>query len=312
MTNAPTKLPKLPLRFGTPPLLVFGPTASGKSAYAMMRAAERPSLIINADSMQVYRDLRILSARPSGTDEVAVPHALFGHVDGAEAYSTGRYIRDLEPVLERAMADGLRPIIVGGTGLYFRAIVEGLSPVPEIPNDIRARWRELQREVGADALHAILATRDPEMAARLRPSDPQRIVRALEVLDATGRSLASWQAQPGAPLIAAEHCERVLIAAAREEVCARAERRFATMMDGGALAEVRKLIARDLDPALPVMRALGVPQLARHLAGEVTLDEAVGEAVAETRSYIKRQLTWAKRNMADWKALNMAASQVAT
>ncbi len=271
----------------------------------MMRAVERPSLIINADSMQVYRDLRILSARPSGTDEVAVPHALFGHVDGAEAYSAGRYIRDLEPVLDRAMADGLRPIIVGGTGLYFRAILEGLSPVPEIPDDVRARWRLLQREAGADALHAILATRDPEMAARLRPSDPQRIVRALEVLDGTGRSLAMWQAQPGTPLIVAEACERVLITAAREEVCARAARRFAMMMDGGALDEVSHLIARGLDPALPVMRALGVPQLARHLAGEVTRDAAMGDAVADTRGYIKRQLTWAKRNMADWKSVAM-------
>lgn len=292
-------------------ILIAGPTASGKSALAMQLAAERGGVVINADSMQVYRDLRILSARPSATDEVAVPHALFGHVDGAEAYSTGRYIRDLEPVLDRAMADGLRPIIIGGTGLYFRAILEGLSPVPEIPDEVRARWRQLQRDAGADALHAILATRDPEMAARLRPSDPQRIVRALEVLDATGRSLASWQAQPGTPMIAAEHCERVLITGAREEVCARAERRFAMMMDGGALDEVRNLIARDLGPALPVMRALGVPQLARHLAGEVTLDAAVGEAVADTRGYIKRQLTWAKRNMADWKALDMAAPQAA-
>ncbi len=289
--------------FAIPPLIVFGPTASGKSAYALARARERPSLIVNADSMQVYRDLHVLSARPSPADEQAAPHALFGHVDGAQAYSTGRYIGDVAAILQRAATDGLRPIIVGGTGLYIRALLEGLSPVPEVPSHIRDRWRDMQLAQGTDAVYAELAARDPVMAARLRPTDPQRIVRALEVLEATERSLADWQAIPGVPLLHGPLCERVLIAPPRHLVMERAEARLDAMVAGGALTEVAALLARGLDLTLPVMRALGVPLFAAHLGGAMSLDAAVAEAKSETRSYIKRQLTWAKRNMADWPVI---------
>ena len=298
----------MPIHFAVPPLIVFGPTASGKSAYALARARECPSLIVNADSMQVYRDLCMLSARPVPADEATVPHALYGHVDGAEAYSTGRYVRDLEPVLEQASDDGLRPIIVGGTGLYIRAFLEGLSPVPDIPAAVRDRWRTLQREAGTEAVYTELMARDPPMAARLRPSDPQRIVRALEVLDATGRSLADWQAMPGVPLLHANACERVLIAPPRQDVMARADARFDAMVASGALTEVSSLLVRGFDPSLPVMRALGVPQLAAYLRGTMPLDAAVAEAKAETRAYIKRQLTWAKRNMSDWTTIDPGVS----
>jgi tRNA dimethylallyltransferase len=287
----------------TRPLLIFGPTASGKSAYALAQAAERPSLIVNADSMQVYADLRVLTARPSPADEAAAPHALYGHVDGAEAYSTGRYLRDLAPVLARAAAEGRRPIVVGGTGLYFRAILHGLSPIPEIPAEIRARWRGHQADTPPAALHALLAARDPETAARLRPTDPQRVVRALEVLDATGRPLSRWQAEPGRPLLDAAACTCVVIAPPRQTVLARVDARFDAMVAAGACDEVARLVARGLDPGLPVMRALGVPPLAAHLSGAVDLASAVATAKADTRAYVRRQLTWLRRNMASWKNL---------
>jgi tRNA dimethylallyltransferase len=250
--------------------------------------------------MQVYADLRILSARPSVADEAAHPHALYGHVDGAVAYSTGHYVRDLAPVLARAAQDGLRPIIVGGTGLYYRAILQGLSPVPEIPDEVRAHWRSFVAEVGASEAHRLLATRDSVMAERLRPSDPQRIARALEVIEATGRSLAWWQAQPGVPLLDAEACERVVVSPPRAVVLDRVDRRLDAMVAEGGLVELAALLARGLDPALPVMRALGVPQLAEHLTGAVTLDMALAAAKADTRAYVKRQATWLRRNMSSW------------
>lgn len=284
------------------PLLIAGPTASGKSAYALARAAERPSLVINADSMQVYVDLVLLSARPSAEDEAEVPHALYGHVDGAEAYSAGRYAREVAPVLERARVEGLRPIIVGGTGLYFRALLEGLSPVPAIDADVRAHWRAEAERLGPMALHGELTRRDPVMGGRLRPSDPQRVTRALEVLEATGRSLAEWQAIKGEPLLDEAACERVVVLPSRAELHARADARFDAMMAAGALDEVMRLAARGLGPALPVMRALGVPQLLAHVAGEVSLADAVDQAKAETRQYIKRQVTWLRRNMIAWTA----------
>jgi tRNA dimethylallyltransferase len=270
----------------------------------MARAAEQPSLIINADSMQVYADLRILSARPSAADEAHVPHALYGHVDGAEAYSAGRYVREVAVVLERAAGEGRRPIIVGGTGLYFKALLDGLSPVPAIPHDIRTFWRDVAARHEPPDLHAILAARDPEMAARLRPSDPQRVTRALEVIEATGQSLSVWQATPGVPLIDEADCERVAILPPREALYARADARLDAMVTHGALDEIAKLRARNLDAALPVMRALGVPQLMQHALGAMSLDDALAAAKLETRRYIKRQQTWISRNMTSWKHLS--------
>jgi tRNA dimethylallyltransferase len=286
---------------GVSPILIAGPTASGKSAYAMARAAEAPSVIVNADSMQVYADLRLLTARPGQDDEARLPHALFGFVDGADAYSTGRYLEDVARVLGDAARTGRRAIIVGGTGLYFKALLEGLSPVPPIPADVRAFWRSEAQRLGAAALHGVLTQRDPDMGAQLRPSDPQRVTRALEVLDATGRSLAEWQRIPGTPLILEAQCETVVILPDRAALFARADARFDAMIDRGALNEVAALAERRLDPALPVMRALGVPQLMQHVAGQLPLSEAVTEAKLETRRYIKRQMTWIKKNMMSWK-----------
>lgn len=286
-----------------PPLLIAGPTASGKSALALQRAAREASVIINADSMQVYADLRILTARPTPEDETQIAHALYGFVDGKDAYSTGRYVTDVARVLEVGARDGLRPIIVGGTGLYFKALLDGLSPVPAVADDIRAFWRSQATRLGPAALHAELAERDPEMAARLRPSDPQRVTRALEVLAATGRSLADWQAVPGAPLIDVSACEKIVVMPAREALFQRADARFDAMVAAGALAEVRSLVMHELDPTLPVMRALGVRHLIHHAIGQTTLEDAVASAKQDTRHYIKRQLTWIRRNMSSWNTI---------
>lgn len=266
----------------------------------MARARERPSVIVNADSMQVYGDLQVLTARPSLEEQAGVPHRLFGHSDGAVAYSTGQYVRELATVLIEAEGSGLWPIIIGGTGLYFRAILEGLSPVPEIPSQIRVQFRDMQREAGTGEVYRLLTERDPVMASRLKPSDPQRIVRALEVVEATGRSLSWWQSVPGTPILHAEACERIVVSPDKETVQRRADERFDRMIETGAVDEVKRLLLRELSPELPVMRALGVPQLAAYLRGEVALDDAVTSSKLETRAYIKRQRTWIKRNMSAW------------
>lgn len=286
-----------------PPLLIAGPTASGKSAYALARASDEPSLIFNADSMQVYADLRVLTARPTAEDEARQAHALYGIIPAHVAYSTGQYLQAVAQVLEAAAAERLRVIVVGGTGLYFKALLEGLSPVPTVDPDIRAFWRAEATRVGPLALHGLLAARDPLAAARLQPTDPQRVTRALEVWEQTGRSLVDWQRQTGTPLLDADVCERVVMLPDRAELLARADTRFDTMIDGGALDEVARLAAQNLDPALPAMRALGVPQLMAHLRGDVDLATAVALAKLATRQYIKRQTTWIKNQMISWKHL---------
>ena len=282
-----------------PPILIAGPTASGKSALALRLAEALRGVIINADALQVYRDLSILTARPTPEDEARAPHDLYGHVPVTDAYSVGRYVIDVAAALEHARGDGLRPIIVGGTGLYFKALLEGLSPVPEIAADVRAHWRAEAQRLGAAGLHAILAERDPEMAMRLKPSDPQRLTRALEVLDATGRSLGDWQRQPGIPVLAAPSI-RLAIRPDRDQLRARCDARFDQMMAAGALGEVRRLKALQLDPALPALGALGVAPLLAHLKGETALLDAVTRAKLDTWHYVKRQLTWLKRNMRSW------------
>lgn len=257
-------------------------------------------VIINADAMQVYRELPILSARPLANDEARAPHWLYGHVPAAEAYSVGRYVIDVAAALGKARDGGLRPIIVGGTGLYLKALLEGLSPVPDIPVAVRAHWRAEAQRSGAAALHATLAVRDPEMAQRLSSSDTQRLTRALEVIDGTGHSLAHWQRQRGVAVLGDGATVRLVTRPGRAELLRRCDDRFDQMMAMGALDEVCALRALHLDAALPAMGALGVAPLLAHLDGAMRLDDAVARAKLDTRQYAKRQQTWLKRNMMSW------------
>jgi tRNA dimethylallyltransferase len=291
-------------------VLIAGPTASGKSGAGLELAARFGGTIINADSMQVYRELRLLTARPSEADEARVPHRLYGTVSAAHAYSVGRWLGDVGSAMAEAHKEGRLPILVGGTGLYFKALTEGLAPVPDIPAEIRSYWRERSEQLGRDALHAELAARDPAMAARLGPADPQRIVRALEVIDATGVSLAEWQGGNAAPLLGAGDALRLVIAPEREPLYATIDARFDRMIEDGALDEVRALLGLELDPGLPAMRAHGVRELAAYLSGALTREEAVAQAKTESRRYAKRQMTWARRFMSQWHWFPNAAAAI--
>jgi len=281
-------------------VLIAGPTASGKSALAIDLADRLGGVIVNADSMQVYRDLRVLTARPTPAEEARVPHRLYGFVPAAENYSVGRWLLDARSALEAAEGQGRPPIFVGGTGLYFKALLDGLSPVPDVPASIREQWRARARTMTPAALHAALAERDPAMARRLRPSDPQRVARALEVLEATGRSLSAWQAEPGRPLLEPASTLRIVLAPERAALAARIDARFDEMIEAGAVDEVAALAALNLNASLPAMRAHGVRPVMAYLAGGIGLEEAGEATKGEIRRYAKRQLTWARRFMADW------------
>lgn len=285
-------------------VLIAGPTASGKSGLAVGLAEQLGGTVINADSMQVYRDLRILTARPTVADEARVPHALYGFLSGAEAYSAGRYAVDVAGAIAHARAAGRVPIVAGGTGLYFKVLLEGLSPVPPADPLVRDFWRAQARVRPATELHALLAARDPETAARLMPTDPQRIVRALEVLESTGRSLAEWQRAPGIPVLREHDTVRLVVMPERAALDAGIEARFDAMMAGGALEEVRTLLTAGYSSELPLMRALGVAPLARHLRGAASLPDAIAAAKGDTRKYAKRQRTWLRRNMSAWNLVN--------
>ncbi len=284
-------------------MLIAGPTASGKSALAVALARRRGGTVINADSMQVYRDLRVLSARPDAAEEASVPHRLYGHVDGAVNHSAARYVLDVGPLLAGLERAGSLPVLVGGTGLYFKALTEGLSPMPPVPDDVRSALRTRVEGLETAFLHAELGQRDPEMAARLRPGDRLRIMRALEVMLATGRSLASFQGERQPGPLAQGRLLRLFVMPERAEVRARIDARFEAMMAQGALDEVAALRGRGLDPLLPVMRAHGVPGLIAHLDGQISLAEAVARGQADTRAYAKRQVTWFRHQMAGWRAV---------
>lgn len=281
-------------------VLIAGPTASGKSALALSLAREVGGLVVNADSMQVYRDLRVITARPTPEEERQAPHRLYGHADGATNYSVGRYVEDASRILIQARESGRLPILVGGTGLYFRALLEGISAIPPVPSEIRERVRAEADGRPTPDLHQELGRRDPETAGRLRPSDRLRVLRALEVFGATGRPLGSFHGQRGTRLLAAEACAKLFLAPDRGWLRARIDARFAAMVETGALEEVRALGARRLDPALPVMRAHGVPGLLAYLRGEASLEEAVMRGQGDTRRYAKRQFTWFRHQMPGW------------
>ena len=281
-------------------VLIAGPTASGKSALALKLAGKLRGAVINADSMQVYRDLRVITARPSPQEEAQAPHLLFGHVDAAENYSAGKWRRDVAAAAAEAHAAGLVPIIVGGTGLYFKALTGGLAAVPPVPADIRTAIRARLKAEGIAPLYAELKQRDPQTAARLMPNDRSRIPRALEVFEATGRSISDWHREGMPPLIDPARTAKVFLTCERGELVKRISERFDVMLASGALDEVRALAARKLDPMLPSMKAHGVPWLIRHLAGEIALPEAAEGAKMDTRRYAKRQLTWFRNQLPEW------------
>lgn len=280
--------------------LIAGPTASGKSALALRLAERLGGTVINADSMQVYRDLRIITARPAPDAEARVRHRLYGHVDAAEGYSAGRWLTEVRAEIASATASGRLPVIVGGTGLYFSILSGGLAGMPPIPDPIRRRLRARLAEEGAPALHVELTRRDPLGAERIHPGDRSRIVRALEVLEATGRPLHAWHAGDTAPVLAGITPACVFLAPDRARLRASIEARFDAMLAAGAADEVRALAARGLDPALPVMKAHGVPWLLRLLRGEIGREQARAGAQGDTRRYAKRQFTWFRNQLPGW------------
>jgi tRNA dimethylallyltransferase len=281
-------------------ILIAGPTASGKSALALKLAERLGGTIVNADSMQVYRDLRVITARPTPAEEACVPHRLYGHVDAAENYSVGRWCVDARAAIGECARESRLPIVVGGTGLYFKALTRGLAAVPPVPADIRAGVRERLKTEGLAPLYAELARRDPASAQRIMPGDRARIARALEVLLSTGRSLADWHREGMPPALDAARAVRIFLNPERASLYRHIEERFDLMLAAGALEEVDALRARQLDPALPAMKAHGVPWLIRHLAGEIALAQAAEGAKRDTRRYTKRQATWFRHQLPDW------------
>lgn len=282
-------------------VLIAGPTASGKSALALALARTGRFALVNADSMQVYREMRVLSARPSADEEATAPHFLFGFVSVLAPFSVARWVEAAAPALAEIRGGGLTPIFVGGTGLYFHALLNGLSPIPAIAPETRAAVHAQRDALGAATFYADLVARDPSAEA-LNPNDTQRVLRAAEVLEETGEALSAWQSLKGEAVLDPARCLKVVLAPPRETLYARCDARFDAMMADGALEEARAIQALGLDPAMPAARALGLSHLARHLSGEIPLDQAVAEAKRDTRRYAKRQMTWFRRFMADWRA----------
>lgn len=280
-----------------PVVVIAGPTASGKSRLALDVALEFRGTAINADAMQLYRGLSVLTAAPDPAALARVPHRLYGSTDPAEPCSAGRWRAMAAQEIASAAAASRLPIVVGGTGMYLRSLIAGIARIPPVPTNVRDAVRRRLAVEGAPALHRELAARDRLTAERLAPQDSQRIARALEVLEATGRPLASWMAEPTEGNSGRYRFLIVLLMPPRAELYAGIDARFRAAVEGGALEEVRALAARRLDPALPAMKALGVPELVRHLSGEISLDEAVRLGQQATRRYAKRQMTWFRHQL---------------
>ena len=276
-------------------VLIAGPTASGKSAAALALAEETGGMVINADSMQVYRQAPILTAQPSAQDRVRARHLLYGHVSAHELYSVGRWREDAAKALAEARGAGRLPIFVGGTGMYFMALTEGLADIPVTPAEVRKEARALLDDIGVEALHARLTERDPLTAGKLRPSDPQRVLRAYEVFEATGMPLAEWQEKPAAPLLETSRIAGFVLDMPRERLRARIAARFEAMLEQGGLDEARAL--EGLDPALPAAKLLGLRPLQALAAGRLSQAEALDGAITATRQFAKRQMTWFRHRM---------------
>ncbi len=266
---------------------------------ALRLARETGGEIVNADSMQIYRDLRVLTARPSEAEEELAPHHLYGVADGADGWSVGRWLRAAVQTLGEIKERGRTAIVVGGTGLYFRALTQGLAEIPPIPAEGRAAATALWDEGGEGAVRRALKAGDPVSEARIAPGDRQRLVRALEVFQTTGRALGDWQADT-VPALGPGDWRGLVIEPPRPELYARCDARMLMMLENGGLDEAAALMARGLDPAQPIMKAVGAPEFARHLRGEATLEAAVEAAQQATRNYAKRQLTWFRNQTKGW------------
>lgn len=280
------------LKFDEDVILIAGPTASGKTALAIEIAKANHAEIINTDSMQVYQELQVITARPSAEEEAECPHHLFGYISGREDYSVGRWLEDAEKTLNSCRSNGNKTVFVGGTGLYFNNLIGGLSPIPEIEPEIRDKWRN-GFPGSVDELHQQLARLDPKMASLLEPADRQRITRALEVIESTGKSISFWQNLPVKPVLPETlGIKKILLMPERTLLHERIEKRFDQMVDTGGLDEVAYLLEQEISADKPIMKAIGVPQLASYLRKECTLSAAVEKAKAATRQYAKRQSTW--------------------
>jgi tRNA dimethylallyltransferase len=282
--------------------LIAGPTASGKSTLALRLAQASGAEIVNADSMQLYADLRVVTARPSVEEEARAPHHLFGTVDAADGWSVGRWLRAVTATLDEIAARDRPVVVVGGTGLYFRALTQGLAEIPQVPAEVRRQAQADYDMMGESSFRGRLGAYDPTAALRIAPGDRQRLVRAWEVFAATDTPLTDWQST-GEPALAPGTWRALALEPPREALYARCDARLAAMVEAGALEEVAALAARNLDPALPIMKAVGVREFTAHLRGETALPEALAAAQQQTRNYAKRQTTWMRGQMADWPRL---------
>jgi tRNA dimethylallyltransferase len=279
-------------------VLIAGPTASGKSALALAKARELGGTIVNTDALQVYEGLRLVTARPGDDDISLAPHLLYGTVDPATRFSTGDWSRAAEKIIRDAVA----PLVfAGGTGLYFESLISGFAEVPEVPDEALAQATREVAGLDRDARGKLIAARDPVLAARLKAPDPQRVIRALAVLHATGRSLATFQDELHRPLLEGWEVERIVLNPDRDVLRDRIARRFDLMLEQGAAEEVGAFLARDLAPSLPAMKAIGVREIGDWLGGHSTREEMIERAVIATRQYAKRQRTWFRGRMADWE-----------
>ncbi len=296
------------LEIGQDAILITGPTASGKSALAVALAKQHNGVVVNADSMQVYDTLHVLTARPSEADMQGVVHHLYGHVPASQHYSTGEWFRDAVAILEAVRSEGRIPVFVGGTGLYFKALTGGLSDMPAVPTSIRDAVRGRLLTERAEALHASLSDKDPETAAILRPGDGQRIARALEIFEATGQSIRVFQTRQGPVAVDPGRAMKIVVLPERPLLRQRIDQRFAGMLESGAVEEVKALLSLNLKPEMPAMKAIGVPQIAAMLSGTMSKADVIETSSAATRQYAKRQMTWFRNQLDDsWYRLDPAS-----